>query len=109
MQRHSKSMSQSGYINDHGHPQLRPSIVGFLDIMGFSQAIQNASQQADAQHLVDRIVAALHDARDYVRRSLAGEFESLPALWAVKFFSDNLVVGYPFHEPDSALTPARFI
>ena len=91
MQRHSKPASKSGYVNGDGHPQLRLSIVGFLDIMGFSQAIQNAARQADAQHLVDRIVTALTDARDYVRRSLAGEFESLPPDWGVKFFSDNLV------------------
>ena len=109
MQGPAKLGSRSGYVSDDGHPQLRPSIVGFLDIMGFSQAIQNASQQAEAQHLVDRIVHALADARDYVRRSLAGEFESLPANWAVKFFSDNLVVGYPFEASDSALAPARFI
>jgi hypothetical protein len=109
MQPRSSPLISSGYVNTEGHPQLRPSIVGFLDIMGFSQTIQNASGLADAQHLVDRIVSALDDSRDYVRRSLAGEFGSLRADWAVKFFSDNLVVGYPFDSPESAVTAARFI
>lgn len=102
-------MAFSGYLDASGHPRLRSSIVGFLDIMGFSQAIQNARSLDDAQVLVDRIVAALNDARDYVRRSLAGDFALLPEDWAVKFFSDNLVVGFPFDRSDSAVTAARFI
>lgn len=102
-------MTFSGFLNESGHPRLRPSIVGFLDIMGFSQAIQNARSLDDAQQLVDRIVAALNDARDYVRRSLAGDFALLPKDWAVKFFSDNLVVGFPFGGTASAVTAARFI
>ena len=102
-------MAFSGYLDEGGHPRLRSSIVGFLDIMGFSQAIQGARTLDEAQLLVDRIVASLDDARDYVRRSLAGDFALLPPEWAVKFFSDNLVVGFPFGDAGSAITAARFI
>jgi len=101
--------SFAGYLDGDGQPQLRPSIVGFLDIMGFSQAIQNSRAPQDAQVLVDRIVSALNDARGYVRRSLAEEFAALPHNWGVKFFSDNLVVGYPHAEQVSEVTVARFI
>jgi hypothetical protein len=101
--------SPAGYVNAEGHPRLRPSIVGFLDIMGFSQAILHSPEQSDAQKLIDRIVAALNDARDFVRRSLASEFATLPRSWGVKFFSDNLVVGYPCDEPGSDVLAARFI
>ena len=99
----------AGYVGVDGHPLLRPSIVGFLDIMGFSQAILSSPQQSEAQKLIDRIVASLTDARDFVRRSLASEFATLPRSWGVKFFSDNLVVGYPFGEPGSDVLAARFI
>lgn len=102
-------MNTPGFVDASGHPLLRSSIVGFLDLMGFSQAIQSAVVPSDAQRLVDRIVGALNDAREYVRRSLAGDFATLPGGWAVKFFSDNLVVGYPFEGPDAAVMAARFI
>jgi hypothetical protein len=103
------TMAASGFLDENGHPRLRTSIVGFLDIMGFSQSIQNSRSPDDAQRLVDRIVGALTDARDFVRRSLAGDFAKLPRGWAVKFFSDNLVVGYPFEGPEAAVMAARFI
>ncbi|QDT55919.1 hypothetical protein Pan44_39670 [Caulifigura coniformis] len=77
--------------------------------MGFSQAIEHSRDHCEGQVLVDRIVSALNDARGYVRRSLAEEFAALPPNWGVKFFSDNLVVGYPFEEPGSAALAARFI
>src|SRR6478736_5578455 len=102
-------MPSSGFLDDTGHPRLRSSIVGFLDIMGFSQAIQNSTSREDSQVLIDRIVASLNDAREYIRRSLADDFANAPGGWSVKFFSDNLVVGYPFEGPDAAVMAARFI
>jgi len=99
----------SSYVSSQGQPLLHPSIVGFLDIMGFSQAILSCGAPTDAQSLIDRIVSALHDARDYVRRSLSGDFTSGPQSWGVKFFSDNLVVGCPIDRAESAAAAARFI
>lgn len=109
MQPYSSAASKSAYVSGQGQPLLRPSIVGFLDIMGFSQSIRNCEAPSEAQSLIDRIVSALHDAREYVRRSLAGDFEHGPGGWGVKFFSDNLVVGCPVEKPELAVTAARFI
>jgi hypothetical protein len=80
------------------------SIVAFLDILGFSQAIRATTDQEGAQRLVDRILAAIADSRQYVRRTLAKEFATNPDCWALKFFSDNLVVGYPFE--GAGISPA---
>jgi hypothetical protein len=100
----------SGYLDEAGHARLRTSIVGFLDILGFSQAIKATAGQAGSQLLVDRIRAAIDESRQYVRESLAREFASNPARWALKFFSDNLVVGYPFDgDGVSAALAAWFI
>jgi hypothetical protein len=109
MQPHPPASFSSAYVSGTGQPLLRLSIVGFLDIMGFSQAILNCRAQSDAQTLIDRIVSALNDARDYVRRSLAGDFVSGPRGWGVKFFSDNLVVGCPVDDPQVAVRAAQFI
>jgi hypothetical protein len=84
------------------------SIVGFLDLLGFSNAIATTPGSADAQLLLDRIVAAIADSRQWVRQDLAGDFASHPGTWAVKFFSDNLVVGYPFDGNEGSAAPAAW-
>lgn len=98
------SGSGSAYLDGLGHARLRQSIVGFLDILGFSQAIRTTSETGHSQELVDRILAAINDSRQYVRQSLAEEFASHPNCWALKFFSDNLVLGYPFE--GQSISPA---
>lgn len=100
-----KPGSAGGYVDMAGHAQLRQSIVAFLDILGFSQSIRATAEQGHAQLLVDRIVAAINDSREYVRQDLASEFASNPNCWGLKFFSDNLVVGYPFE--GNEISPAR--
>jgi hypothetical protein len=88
---------QSGlaYVDETGHAKLRMSIVGFLDILGFSQSISTTAEAGDAQLLVDRILSAINDSRQYVRRSFTESFTSELHRWALKFFSDNLVLGFP--------------
>jgi hypothetical protein len=96
----------SAYLDEQGRPRLRPSIVGFLDLLGFSQSIVSTTDPAEAQRLVERIVAAIDDSRLYVRGDLAAEFADLPHTWGIKFFSDNLVVGYPIDDDRIAAAAA---
>jgi hypothetical protein len=98
------------YVDPHGRPRLRQSVVGFLDLLGFSNSIAATTDPARAQHLVERIVAAIEDSRQYVRSDLAAEFARLPHAWGMKFFSDNLVVSYPIEGEDvAASTAALFV
>ena len=97
------SASREGYVDENGQARLRSSIVGFLDLLGFSQAIRSTAEAGNAQYLVDRIVAAINDSRQYVRRNLANDFAAYPNTWALKFFSDNLVLGYPIE--GTAISP----
>ena len=92
------------YVDETGHARLRQSIVAFLDILGFSHSIRATAEKEDAQLLVDRILAAINDSRQFVRQSFAESFTSELNRWALKFFSDNLVLGFPFE--GSALSPA---
>jgi hypothetical protein len=102
--------SESPYVDEAGNAQLRMSIVGFLDILGFSQTIKTTAERGDSQLLLDRIRAAISDSRQYVRQDLAGVVESNRVPWAVKYFSDNLVVGYPFDgNTVSAASAAWFV
>lgn len=85
----------SVYCDAQGRPRLQSSIVGFLDLLGFSNLVLTTPDDA-SQPLLDKICHAIADSRQYVRDVLAEEFAANPAGWALKFFSDNLVLGYSY-------------
>jgi hypothetical protein len=102
--------SPTAYLDKAGRPRLRESIVAFIDILGFSQSSISCTSIEDAQHLLDKIAAAIDDSRSFVRESIADGESAVGSRWATKFFSDNLAFGYPFdEEADSHASSALFI
>lgn len=99
---------QSGYVDENGRARLRSSIVGFIDLLGFSQLVTSTERKEDSQKLLDMIVDSIRDSRTHVRDELAADFAARPADWAVKFFSDNLVVGCPFEEAAGSFASAAW-
>lgn len=90
------STTKTPYQDDSGRPYLRPSIAGFVDMLGFSSMSVSTSNAAESQHLLERIAAAVESARAIVRDYYAtAESTAVPTGWAVKYFSDNLVLGCP--------------
>ncbi|HEX7121697.1 MAG TPA: hypothetical protein VF178_04940, partial [Gemmatimonadaceae bacterium] len=79
---------------------MRRSITGFLDILGFSHASTAAASPEESQKTLERVSGAISDARDFVRQEFADEARAGTACWALKFFSDNLVFGYPVDAED---------
>src|SRR6516162_4475230 len=75
--------SDLAYVDETGHARLRLSIVAFLDILGFSHSIRTTAEKDDSQLLVDRILAAMNDSRQYVRQSLTESFASDLNRWAL--------------------------
>lgn len=101
--------SSLAYVDAAGRPQLRESIVGFLDILGFSQLAVSETRPAESQQLLEKIVAAVQDSRRHVREVLAGELAANPHGWAVKYFSDNLVLGYPVESSEPAIAAGAWL
>jgi len=101
--------SSKAYVDDSGRPQLRDSIVAFIDILGFSQMSTSTVTREDSQRLLDRIAVAIDDSRGFVRQSLPGAASENASRWATKFFSDNLAFGYPFHDAGDRASTALFI
>lgn len=103
--------ASSPYLNDAGRPQLLPSIAGFIDILGFSSMSIAEVDVARSQQLLERIVAAVHNARKFVQDYLATvDTSAAPAGWSVKYFSDNLVLGVPTPGDEAALArSAEFV
>lgn len=98
--------SRSAYIDEVGRPRLRQSIVAFVDILGFSHA--STTRLDESQQTLDKIFTAIEDSRAFVRRSLESSLARSENQWGIKFFSDNLALGYALDENDSELA-AQFI
>jgi hypothetical protein len=83
------------YLDDSERPFLRPSITGFLDVLGFSQLSTVSSSLVESQQLLNQVAAAMTDSRAFVRESFRDHPIAAREPWAIKFFSDNLVIGFP--------------
>jgi hypothetical protein len=89
------NVKTSAYVDDSGRPVLRPSITGFLDVLGFSQLSTTSSSLVESQKHLNQVAAAIGDSRAFVRESFRDHPIAAPEHWAIKFFSDNLVIGFP--------------
>lgn len=98
----------SAYVDESGRPRLQTSIVGFLDLLGFSQSVLSAESDVASQQLLNKIVSAIGDSRDYVRSELGRVAGEHPDGLAIKFFSDNLVLGYTYDGSNAGLATAAW-
>lgn len=89
------SESNTAYLDLNGRPQLRRSIVAFIDVLGFSHIATSCTTAEESQSVLDKIAAAIDDSRRFVRQTIADGEEALGSRWVTKFFSDNLALGYP--------------
>ena len=83
------------YVDSSGNPKLRNSVTGFVDVLGFSHFTTAARSIEESQQVLDRVSAAIRDSRAFVRNTFANQTLADPSRWALKFFSDNLVFGFP--------------
>ncbi len=90
------------YLDSEGRAVLRESVVGFLDVLGFSHSVMTAAETDQSQQCLDSIVQALHDTRAQVRKSLADDAYAKGRNWAIKFFSDNVLLGCSCEGPGGA-------
>lgn len=88
------------YLDDEGKPQLTASVVAFVDVLGVSQAIRDASNdRAKGMGLLHEFHAAFSEALDLSGFILSRQGGEDQDLWAhkriVKLFSDNVLIAYP--------------
>lgn len=99
----------SAFLDAEGRPRLRESVTAFMDVLGFSHAVLSAADAGESERLLRGIAGALDDAKGFVRRSLAGLALADSSRWRLKFFSDNLLLGYPVDKPEEAEDVAAFV
>lgn len=84
--------------NNSDSPKMLPSFVCYADILGFSHLSKEAIKSDNGPHFLNTIHHALCSAYDRIRKHSKG-FRDNPA-YAVKVFTDNIVIGYPLHGHD---------
>lgn len=91
---------KSPYKTKTGAPWMRNSWVICLDILGFSARIKSATEAGTAQGLLLELTAALEEAKVDLVKDLDEHAGYLikEAPYAVKMFTDNVVLGFPIHD-----------
>lgn len=78
-------------------PIMIPSFVCHADILGYSHLSKEAIKSGDGLHFLHSLRHALSNAYKRVREH-SQDFGD-DSYYAVKVFTDNIVVGYPLHRP----------
>ena len=96
--------SRNPYHQDDGSRIVRPSVVAWLDILGFAEMAKEAQRTGTENEFLTRLYSALEQGRNHwleqdkwieshggksVGRVLPKDF------YALKAFTDNIVIGWP--------------
>ncbi len=85
------------FHTESGQPWLRKSWVVFLDVLGFSALVRRSAKDGSQPDLLNKLMAALNEAREVLERDnkRRSDFGLEYASHLVKFFTDNIVLGFP--------------
>jgi hypothetical protein len=90
-------------------PKLRKSVFVFMDVLGYKQMIQGAHTLPQRNQLLARLHGVLSNGRRWLEEK--DQLEPLPAkdTFALKAFTDNIVVGWPvYNDGESEFAQAFF-
>lgn len=83
----------SPYFDRSDTPVLQQSCCVFADVLGFRQMALQRSEAGTEAQLLEELFAALDRSTEEFKQSKM--MVEHPPLWDYKFFTDNLVMGYP--------------
>lgn len=99
------SDDRNPYITDNGQPELKDSVVAFVDILGYQALIRGAHKNGTAQALLTRLHEALAAASRHLNELDEDGNPLLPPnlwprkdLYKIRTFTDNIVIGYPIRD-----------
>ncbi len=94
------SDKRNPYFHKNGKPWLRRSVIAFLDILGFKDFLTTAiKQRREYRSLLD-IQRALDSSIERLRPPRP-DFYGERDLYAIKTFTDNIIIGFPVADFDS--------
>lgn len=86
------------YTKSSGPVKLLPSFVCYADILGYSTLSKEALKTRKGLQFLKKLRYALSNAYERVREVSKGSGKD-DTFFAMKVFTDNIVVGYPIHGP----------
>lgn len=93
-----KPISRNPYHNSSGEPELKPSALIFMDILGYLAMSKEASQIGKQYEFLKNLRSALMDGRWWLEETFAKDITDKKDRFALKAFTDNVVVGYPIQD-----------
>jgi hypothetical protein len=95
-------MSRNPYHQLNSGPELLPSVLAFIDILGYQQLIAETQAKDNQQVVLERLHRALSDGR----KGLEDAHESLQEIkkivekdiYVLKAFTDNIVIAWPIRD-----------
>jgi hypothetical protein len=99
-------MSRNPYHDKGDKPTLRPSVLVFMDILGYSALIADAERNGTQETLLLELHEALTEAREWAdpKGTLVGDKDS----FVMKAFTDNIVLAWPIRRDAEAEMGALF-
>jgi hypothetical protein len=87
--------NRNPYVNDGEKPQLKNSVVAFMDILGYRQMAEDAASAGTEPELLLRLHSTLEYGQKFLKGDLTPPKLGLKDFYAVKAFTDNIVIGWP--------------
>jgi hypothetical protein len=101
--------NRNPYVKDGEGPQLKNSVVVFMDILGYREMAENAASAGTEPELLLRLHSTLESGQKFLKGDLALPKLGLKDFYAVKAFTDNIVIGWPIRtDAESELGSAFF-
>lgn len=99
------SEDRNPFVTNSGRPELKASVVAFVDILGYQALIREAHRNGTAQSLLpqlhDALLAAfrhLNEPEDDENLLLSRDVCPQKDPYNICTFTDNIVIGYPIRE-----------
>ena len=89
-------MSSNAYQAENGSPRLLPSVVAFLDILGFNQEMRTSHAAGQSDALLQRMTRVVREWYASMGDRPQSD-EHHRRIWELKAFTDNVVLGYPIN------------
>ncbi|MGE0114516.1 MAG: hypothetical protein AB7T07_06495 [Steroidobacteraceae bacterium] len=93
-------MSRNPYHVEGEAPTLRLSVLAFLDILGYSDMIEQAQARGNHQEILRSLYSALIEGRRCLEdEDMSAELREFMRkdFYALKAFTDNIVISWPVH------------
>lgn len=100
--------NRNPYLDDNSNPILYPSVVAFIDVLGYEDMVLESEASGHPHDLLVHLRNTLSNATRYLDEDHGGSSLILHPrlfrkdLYRIRIFTDNIVIGYPVRDDAEA-------